>query len=291
MPQSQTMKRMMLLLLVLFPAIAVVQYFFIRHEIRQIVGEKLSYWTDDLRHILGRNETLDLPALRHSAPKASAFVILASDGTVIATHGFVRGSISYAALPPVSSYDRPILVKSSLGEQWHLFARRLKGGSIIVGAPSSTSPSDINARLADSAKGFGSSFDSAMGAAFRERDAHVDFALLADDGVLWDDDGGIPLKVKKAALLNKAEGSIVTIAGTPFFISKVPILDRAKKQTGTIVVMKDVALEQRLILQVLMFNVIVAIGSLMLCGLLALMAQDQTASQQSVEKSGAMKAG
>jgi hypothetical protein len=291
MPQNRTMKRMMLLLFVLFPTIAMIQYLFIRHEIRQTFAEKLSYWADDLRSILDRNDTLDLPALRHSAPKASAFVILASDGTVIATHGFVRGSISYAALPPVSDYDQPIVLKSSLGEQWHLFAKRLKGGSVVVGAPSSISPPDINARLVDSAKGFGSSLESAMGATFRERDAHIDFALLADDGILWDDDGGIPLRVKKAALLNKAEGSIVTIAGTPFFISKIPILDRAKKQTGTIVVMKDVTLEEILLREALIFNIVVALVALILCGLVALTGHNEEAPRQSAGKPGTMKAG
>lgn len=281
----------MLFLLLLFPTLTAVQYFFIRHEIRQIVAEKLGYWADDLRTILERNQTLDLPALRHSAPKASAFVILASDGTVIATHGFVRGSISYAVLPPVSGYNQPIVVKSSLGEQWHLFARRLKGGSVVVGAPSSISPPDINARLADSAKEFGSSIDSAMGATFRERDAHVDFALVADDGILWDDDGGIPLRVKKAALLNRREGSIVTIAGTPFFISRIPILDRAKKQTGTIVVMKDVTLEEILLREALRFNIVVALVSLLLCGLVGMIGKNEEAPQQSAGKPGAFKAG
>jgi hypothetical protein len=75
----------------------VVQYFFVRHEIGQIAGEKLSCWADDLRSTLGRNETPNLSALRHSAPKASAFVIVASDGTVIAIHGLVREA---SAVPP-----------------------------------------------------------------------------------------------------------------------------------------------------------------------------------------------
>jgi hypothetical protein len=253
------------------------------------VGERLEYWSDDLRTILDRNDTIDLPALRRAAPKASAFVILAADGTVIATHGFLRGSISYAVLPPGSTYDQPVLVKSSLGEEWHLLARRLKGGSVVVGAPSSDSPPDINARLLDTAKGFGSSFESAMGATFRERDANVDFAVLTDDGILWDDDGGIPLKAKKT-LLNKAEGPIVTIAGTPFFIRKVPIVDRAKKQKGTILVIKDVALDEELLHEARLFNIVVAAISLILCGLVAVAVKARTTDPGS-EKVGALTAG
>lgn len=269
--------------------IAATEYLFIRHEIQQTVGERLEYWADDLRTIMDQNDTIDLAALRRAAPKASAFVILASDGTVIATHGFVRGSISYAALPPGSVYDQPVTVKSSLGEEWHLLARRLNGGSVVVGAPSTDSPPDISARLLNTAKGFGSSLQSAMGASFRERDANVDFAVLTDDGILWDDDGGIPLRAKKT-LLNKANGPIINMAGTPFFVRKVPIIDRAKKQTGTILVMKDISLEERLLHEARLFNIVVAAIALILCGLVYVAAKARSTDPGS-EKLGALKVG
>jgi hypothetical protein len=119
---------MMVSFVALLTTIAVIQYLFIRHEIQQTVGERLEYRADDLRTILDRNDTIDVPLLRRAAPKA--FVILATHGTVIATHGFGRGSISYAVLPSGTTYDQPVLVKSSLGEEWHLLA-----GSVVVGAP------------------------------------------------------------------------------------------------------------------------------------------------------------
>ena len=68
-------------------------------------------------------------------------------------------------------------------------------------------------------------------------------------------------------LFLKSEGPIITVAGTPFFIRKVPIMDRAKHQLGSIIVMKDVALEQEMLHQSLIFNVAVAVVSLALCGL------------------------
>jgi hypothetical protein len=106
----------------LFTVIATVQYLFIRHQVEQTVGGRLEYWADDLRTTLERNDILDLAAPRRAPPKASTFMILASDGTVIATHGFVRGSITYAALPAGSTYDKPFVAKSSVGEEWHLLA-------------------------------------------------------------------------------------------------------------------------------------------------------------------------
>jgi hypothetical protein len=196
-----------------FTLTAVLQYLFIRHQVNQTVSDQLEYWADDLRTTLDRNDTLDLAALRRAAPKASAYLVLASDGTVIGTHGFVRGSISYAALPVNSTYDRPIVVKSSLGEEWHLFARKVKGGSVIVGTSSTDCPPDVNTRLLETARGFGNSLESAMVPSFRDKDANVDFAVLTDEGILWNDYGGIPLKAKKTALAFKADGPIVTVAG------------------------------------------------------------------------------
>ena len=110
MSRTQTIVASLLFFAALFTIVAALQYWFIRHQIRQTVGSQLEYWADDLRMTLDRNDILDLAALRRAAPKASAFVILASDGTVIATHGFVRGSITYAALPAGLTYDQPVAV-------------------------------------------------------------------------------------------------------------------------------------------------------------------------------------
>jgi hypothetical protein len=84
---------------ILFTAIAILQYWFVRHKLRQTVGQQLDYWADDLSTTLNHGNQLDVAALRRTAPEASAFVILASDGTVIETRGFIKGSIIYAAFP------------------------------------------------------------------------------------------------------------------------------------------------------------------------------------------------
>ena len=44
-------------------------------------------------------------------------------------------------------------------------------------------------------------------------------------------------------------------------------MDRAKHQVGTIMVMKDVSLEEDMLHESLVFNVVVALASLLLCGL------------------------
>ncbi len=256
---------------VLFIITAVLQYLFIRHQIRQTVSDQLDHWADDLRTTMEPNGKLDLAALRRAAPKASEFIILSSDGTFIATHGFVRGSVSYAALPAGSSYERPVLVKSSLGEEWHLFAKKIKGGSVIVGASNTDCPPDIDSRLLDTAKAFGSSIESAIAPSFRDKDENVDFALLEDDGILLDDYGGIPLKARKTTSLIKGDSPIVTVAGTPYFIRRVPFIDRAKHERGTIVVMKDVELEEELLHKAAIFNIAVAGASLLVCGLVLIL--------------------
>jgi hypothetical protein len=181
----------------LFTVIATVQYLFIRHQVEQTVGGRLEYWADDLRTTLERNDILDLAAPRRAPPKASTFMILASDGTVIATHGFVRGSITYAALPAGSTYDKPFVAKSSVGEEWHLLARKLKGGALVVGASSTDCPPDINARLLETAKGFGNSFESAMLPSLRDKDANVDPSPLNHNPIFFALSGMPPLSSHK----------------------------------------------------------------------------------------------
>src|SRR5215831_7457547 len=144
----------------LFTLIAVLQYWFVRHKLRQTVGQQLDYWADDLSTTLNHGDQLDVAALRRTAPQASAFVVLASDGTVIAIHGFVQGSITYAALPAGLAYDHLVHVKSSLGEEWNVLAHKVAGGSVIVGESSINSPPDISARLLNSEKRFGNTIES-----------------------------------------------------------------------------------------------------------------------------------
>jgi hypothetical protein len=136
----------------LFTATASLQYWYIKHKLLHTVGQQLDDWADDLSTTLNGGAQLNLTDLRRRAPRASAFVVLASDGTVIDTHGFVEGSIAYATLPAGLVDDHPVRVKSALGEEWYLMEKKVKGGSIIVGESSIISPSDINTRLLESAK-------------------------------------------------------------------------------------------------------------------------------------------
>jgi hypothetical protein len=252
----------------LFIVTAIIQYLFIRNTISQMAGERLDYLADDLRTTLDQGDKLDLAALRRTSPKAAAFVVLASDGTVIDIHGFVTGSIVYAALPAGSAYDHLVRVRSSEGEEWYLLAKKVKGGSVIVGASSIQSPPDISTRLLDSVKQFGNTVESATDPELRDPHMSVDFAVLDDDGILLADDGGIPLKAKKTGLLFTGDGPIITVSGTTFLVHKVAIIDRAKRQRATILVTRDVELEEEMLHESLVFNIAVAAVSLLLCGLL-----------------------
>src|SRR5262245_25770154 len=122
-PETMSRRRTILVSLVffatLFTATASLQYWFIRHKILQTVGQQLDDWADDLSTTLNGGDQLKLADFRHRTPKASAFVVLASDGTVIDTRGFVEGSIVYATLPAGLVLDHPVRVKSALGEEWY----------------------------------------------------------------------------------------------------------------------------------------------------------------------------
>jgi hypothetical protein len=247
---------------------AVFQYAFIRHRINATVNEQLVNRARRVEEIFERNNRLDLGTLRRAVPQASRFIILGPDGTFIDVHGFVRGTVTYADLPAGLNYDKPFVMKSSLGEKWHLFARKVRGGLVIVGASAFESTPDIDERLIETSKRFGDTLDSAFFPDFGFEDSTVNYAVLDDNGILWSDYGGIPLKTKKSPLVLRAGGPTITVAGRPYFFLKEPIVDEARHQIGTIVVLTDVTLEQKLLHDTLMFNVAVTVVCLLICGIL-----------------------
>jgi hypothetical protein len=252
----------------LFIVAAALQYLFIRHQIRLTVSDQLDDWADDLRTTVVRNDKWDLTGLRRVPLEAPAFIIMASDGTVIETEGFVTSTIGHVAFPPQVSYDRPVPVTSSLGEQWHLFASRIKGGSVIVGASSTDSPPDIDTRLQECARKFGPTTKSAMALRFRDIDADVDFAVVGDDGTLLDAYGGIPLRASQQSMTRFADGGIAVLEHTPYLVRSVALNDRAGRKRDDIIVLKDVALEQRMLHKSAIFYIDVATASLFASGLL-----------------------
>src|SRR5262249_28313922 len=149
----------------------------------------------------------------------------------------------------------PVRIKTALGEECYLMEKKVKGGSVIVGESSIIAPPDIDARLLDSEKRFGDSIESAMDSSSQDPNEPVDFAVLDDHGAVLDDYGGIPLKATKTGLLFTGDGSVVTVSSTAFLVRKVPIIDRAKRQRGTILVMRNVELEEEMLHQLLVFNV------------------------------------
>jgi hypothetical protein len=252
----------------LFIIVAVLQYAFIRHRINATVNEQLVNQAGRVEEIFERNKRLDLGTLRRAVPQASRFIILGPDATFIDVHGFVRGTVTYADLPAGLTYDKPFVMKSSLGEEWHLFARKVKGGLVIVGASGFESTPDIDERLIETSKRFGDTFETALFPDFGFEDATVNYAVLDDNGILWSDYGGIPLKTKKSPLVLGAGNPSITVAGRPYFFLKEPIMDEARHQIGTIVVLTEVTLEGKLLHDILMFNIAVAVVCLLLCGVL-----------------------
>ena len=69
---------------ILFTAIAILQYWFVRHKLRQTVGQQLDYWADDLSTILNHGDQLDLAALRRTVPETARSVVRAATLTLTA---------------------------------------------------------------------------------------------------------------------------------------------------------------------------------------------------------------
>jgi hypothetical protein len=121
-------------------------------------------------------------------------------------------------------------------------------------------------RLLNLVKRFGNTIESATDPRSRDPNDTVDFAVLSDDGILEDDYGGIPLKARETGLLFTENGPLVMVSGTTFLVRRVAVTDRTGRSRATILVTRDVELEEEMLYASLVFNIAVAVVSFVLCG-------------------------
>ena len=59
---------------------------------------------------------------------------MAQSGTLIDTHGYLRGMVSQVSLPFAFEYDHPVRFLSDVGEDWNLYVHKLRDGVVVLGA-------------------------------------------------------------------------------------------------------------------------------------------------------------
>lgn len=254
----------------LFTLVASLQYWFVKNQLHRTIVAEMNDWADEIVEEINYDGKWDLAGFRRANPEAPIYFVETPDGFLLDVAGLVEGMVPLVSLPPGLVYDQPFNFVSNLGEPWRLFARRVRGGVVILGVALSNSHPDVDDRLRLDVQPFGATIDSAAEVKDRQVNTTTEYAVVDASGRLINAAGGIPLFTKPEAVNRLlASGPILTIDGDPYFVISRPIKDAAHRDVATVVLFKYVALEQQMLHQALLFNLVVAGVCLVLSGVLA----------------------
>jgi hypothetical protein len=107
---------------VLFTAAALAQYYFVRAQLNSADESQLKGWITEIEKEIADHDHWDLLGFRRSSVQAPNFYVIASDGLLVDTEGFVSGLIPQVIMPRDSFSDRPVNFESAIGERGDCWA-------------------------------------------------------------------------------------------------------------------------------------------------------------------------
>src|ERR1700730_40698 len=225
---------------VLFTIVAGLQYWFVKDQLTRAIIAEMSDWADEVIDEINYRTKWDLAGYRRSNPEAPKYFVITTDGFLVDTAGFVKGMLPPVSLPAGLMYDRPFNIVSKVAEPWRLIAKRVRGGSVILGVSLYDSHSDVDDRLRINFPPFGATIDSAAEVTDRQVDLIIAYAVIDDSGTLRTAAGGIPLSTNpKAVDPFRGHTSFITLDGDPYFTISRQITDGANRDVANLVLFKD----------------------------------------------------
>jgi hypothetical protein len=224
------------ILALIFTAPARVQHQFVHSQVYRTTSKELALGAEQVASEITSDGKWDLKDYRNSISLPSeppAWYIITRDGLIVDIAGFIPGIVERVQAPEV-----PILkgLPTAVGETWHLLQTPVEGGYVILGIPSSRNPSDPDSTLKRNAKEFGSTLKEAITLAFEDENSikgrqienEADYAIISYSGELKAAWGGVPLRTDMLYFR--------------------PIVDKQNHEMGTIIVPKDMSLEEQALL-------------------------------------------
>jgi hypothetical protein len=186
-------------------------------------------------------------------------VVLAENGTLIDTAGYLKGMVSNVSIPFIIEYERPFQFTSDVGEVWNLYIHRLNDGLVVLGAREGTAPADIAQRFVASAARFGNNLGHALGTPERAIDEAFDYAVIDASGNLRWAIGGIPLKTPPPQIPDHAMPAPVRDIHEDLYSGFIePLTSKSGRKVGVISAFEDVTGEQKVLHQSAIFNGFIA---------------------------------
>ena len=252
-------------LAVVFAGVGVAQHWFVHGHVERSSIQELARWAAQVSAEIAYRDKWDLDGYRNAAITCPGWYVITRDGLIIDVETDIPWMFGRVEVIDSSTYGSPRTVLSSVGETWRLLAKRLGGGTVVVGILSPQNTKEADKKLVASIRKFGATAEKAASIRSREIDAEVDYAVLSSTGELKSAFGGVPLRTRLhdlTGIMGKRGMTTVSHGGTSYRLYSEPILDTKGQLVGTIIIPKDVTLEQQAIHQQDLFNVALVAFSL-----------------------------
>lgn len=183
------------LLAIMFAGVGFWQHKFVHRQVYQKIDRELTLWATMVSAEIAYKDKWELKGFRNAAITVPSWYIVTKDGLIIDSEGeIISGMFGRVEVTNSSIYGSPKTVVSSIGETWRLLGRKVDGGTVVVGIPSSRNIIDADKKLLANIAKFGSTLIEASSIRSREIDEVVDYAVLSSTGELIAAWGGVPLK-------------------------------------------------------------------------------------------------
>lgn len=243
----------------LFTAVGVGQYWFLRWQLHQEDKDDLWDLAEEMRDQIAFGDTWNLQGYRRTTEGPDIYLVIALNGTLIDTHDYLPGMVSQVSLPFVFQYDRPFRFSSDVGEDWNLYVHSLHDGTVVLGSRKEITPEGVDALFSSNAARFGNTISEALRTPERAIHEAFDYAIIDKNGILRWAIGGIPLKASPPAIPAKPILAPVRQVGEKMYAALLyPVVSKARRAVGLISVFEEVTDEQRVLRQSAVFNGIVA---------------------------------
>ena len=257
-----------------FAVSSAAEYLFVNQTTRARIRAELNDDTAKINREVAYHNGVDLRQYNKASMETSDdYIIVLRDGAILDVGTFSRRPIG-PALPTVQC---PILTDGAFSgsvtksystetihpeEEWTIAAKRLRGGTVIVGFSALDEIPDAGEKAVANLVYFGDTVEEAVRTNPSELDNGINWTVLSDASELLDASGRIPLKTD-AMLVGKMSNNErdISYRGKQYLVVYNPLLDVDRHPAGTIVQFKDITWERQALRSEIVFNTGVAVVS------------------------------
>jgi class 3 adenylate cyclase len=253
-----------------FAVSSAAEYLFVNQTSRARIRAELGDDATKLnREVAYQNGVDPRQYFKASIETSDDYIIVLRDGAILDTGTFSRRPIG-RALPTVQcpiltdpAFSGPVTKSYSTEtirpEEWTITAKRLRGGTLIIGFSSLDEVPDAGEKAVANLEYFGDTVEEAVRTNASKLDNSINWAVLSDASELLDASGRLPLKTD-AMLVGQMSNSERDIPyhGKRYLVVYNPLLDVDGHPAGTIIQFKDITWERQALRSEAIFNTGVA---------------------------------